>query len=178
MLANINDASTNPTPPILEPGRFDGGDKNPPIARLTAFHPLLFGTGVNEVDAAIAELLIPSDMTADIVGIGSVSPAPILPVVDVDVQKHGAGTQLREGKVDDIAADIKLPMPPHGKAFFHRQIAVRNTTELFAGIGDSGSLVVEKNSRRPVGLLFAIANGFTYCNYIDKVLTQLGLTIL
>lgn len=178
VLANVNDTSTNPRPPILEPGRLAGGTANPPIARLTHFHPLQMNTGVNEIDAAVAQLDIPTDMTEDIAGIGRVSPTALLPITNMAVVKHGATTMLRTGIVDDLDADIPVGFAPHGVAFFHHQFTVRDGMELFADHGDSGSLVVEPMSRQPVGLLFAIANGVTYCNYIGKVISELGLTIL
>jgi hypothetical protein len=160
--------------PILEPGRINGGSSNPPIANLTDFHPIDLRGGMNEIDVAIAELTISTDMTPDIVDIGRVSPGPMLPVIGQGVTKRGATTLRRVGVVDDLDADITVPYPPHGNGHFHHQFTVQGAGSRFANRGDSGSLVLDSVSRRPVGLLFAISDRVAFCNYIGKVLTQFG----
>jgi hypothetical protein len=173
VLADINGPINAP---ILEPGRNTGSAA---IANLTAFHPIDLTGGVNEIDAAIARLTVDTDMTEDIVDIGRVDPRPMLATSKMSVMKRGAFTLLRMGVVDDPNADITVPYPPHGEAHFHHQFTVRGVQARFANQGDSGSLVLESTSRRPLGLVFAIADRITFCNYIDKVLAQFGgLTIL
>jgi hypothetical protein len=177
VLANVNDSSS-PAPEILEPGLRDGGLANPPIARLAAFHPLSMEDGINEIDAAVAELVNQADMTNEIVDVGRISPDPLLPTAQMSVTKHGATTRRRTGIVDDIDTDVIVGFAPHGVAHFHHQIAIRDGDEVFADNGDSGSIVVDPVTLRPVGLLFAIGDGMTYCNYIGRVLDELGLRIL
>ena len=175
ILANINGA---PGALILEPARDDGGASNPPIAHLTDRQEILFGGPVNNIDAAIAELTVASDMTPDIELIGHIDPSPLDPLHLMSVIKHGRTTLLTNGVIDDVHADIGLGLPPHGVAFFHNQFTVSNLSMPFSAGGDSGSLVLEATTHRPLGLLFAIANGITYCNRIQPVLDRFAATIV
>ncbi|HEX8154458.1 MAG TPA: hypothetical protein VF698_15095, partial [Thermoanaerobaculia bacterium] len=163
---------------ILEPALDDGGAANNPIAHLTDFEPLRYGGAINEIDAAIAELADPNFMSADIEIIGAVAAPPIPPVEQTSVAKHGRTTLHQLGTIVDIHADRGFLYPGHGKAYFHDQIVVTGTHRAFADRGDSGSLVVDEATRRPVGLLFAISGSAVYCNYIEKVLTRFHAALL
>jgi hypothetical protein len=48
----------------------------------------------------------------------------------------------------------------------------------FSDAGDSGSLIVERKSKRPVGLLFGGSLSHTIANYIGDVLQELGVKII
>jgi hypothetical protein len=178
VLANIN--GTGGPHDILEPALNQGGSAHPAIARLTDFRRVALNTPAkNEIDAAIAQLITAGSMMPDIQGIGRVNPLPLSPAKLMSVLKHGAITQLRPGIVDDIAADVRIVYPGVGVANFHKQIAIKGTDEgSFAERGDSGALVVESVTRRPVGLLFAVSPPLAYCNRIDAVLGAFGATIL
>ena len=176
VLANVNRPGPSPVR-IVEPGA-PVGSGNPPIAQLTDHEPIVFGGAPNEIDAAIAELTDPAAMTPDIKNIGRVNPVPIAPAVLMSVRKHGARTLETAGIIEDIAADVPNIYPGVGSARFHRQIAVRRVGPVFARRGDSGALVVEAQTLRPVGLLFAVGTPLTFCNPIDKVLARFSATIL
>ncbi len=182
VLANVNRQNAAPPlahDPILEPSLGEKGRVNPPIARLTDFEPLVFNGPVNAIDAAIAELVNPADMTPEIESIGAVDGSSVLaPVQLMSVVKHGSTTFHTVGHVDDPHADITVRYPPFGLAYFHDQFTVRGNPSAFCAGGDSGSLVVEATSRKPVGLIFSEGNGVTYCNYIERVLTRFRATIL
>ncbi len=51
-------------------------------------------------------------------------------------------------------------------------------TGSFSDSGDSGSLIVDRKSRRATGLLFAGSATHTIANPIDEVLTALGVSLL
>jgi hypothetical protein len=174
VLANVNAAHVGDD--ILEPGLSQGGAANPPIAHLSDSVPLALNTTVqNLVDAAIAELIDPTAMAADIKVIGSVNPAPLEPASGMSVRKHGAMTLHRFGTIDDPNADIRVTYPGIGFAYFHQQFTVLGTAEgAFADRGDSGALVVESQSKRPVGLLFAVTPARAFCNRITTVLGAFG----
>lgn len=176
VLANVNRPGPVPVS-IVEPGP-PAGSANPPIAHLSDHESIAFGGAPNEMDAAVAELDDPTAMTPDIRSIGRVNPVPIAPAVLMSVRKHGARTFDTVGVIEDIAADVPNIYPGVGTARFHGQIAVRRVGPVFARRGDSGALVVETLSLRPVGLLFAVGAPLTFCNPIDRVLARFHATIL
>lgn len=177
ILANVN-GLPGANADILEPARDAGGATHPPIARLTERKELLFGGPINEIDAAIAQLNDPADMTPDIMVIGRIDRRTLPAVKLMSVIKHGRTTRYTCGIIEETKADIEMGFAPHGKAYFHGQIAVRGCSGLFGAGGDSGSLVLEATSRRPVGLLCGVANGLTYCNHVDKVLSHFTIQIV
>lgn len=168
VLANANNA--RPGDAILEPGPMDGGIANPPIARLTAFQPIDFNGAPNEIDAALAELNNSPDINSDI------ATEPMEAALYQSVWKRGRTTLTTVGVVMDLAADVRVR---YGNriAQFNDQIAVTGLDGAFSAPGDSGSLVVDAVSRRPVGLLFAGGGGITFCNHIPDVLDRFGVSI-
>jgi hypothetical protein len=68
--------------------------------------------------------------------------------------------------------------PPIGR--FRQQIVIQGLGGAFSDRGDSGSLVLEKATNRPVGLLFAGGTGtdgvvYTFANPILEVLDRLKI---
>jgi hypothetical protein len=174
VLANSNDAAIGD--PILEPGPADGGDKDDPIARLHAMVPLRFDDG-NTVDAAVGELLDPSDVLPEIAEIGPPLTDPVDAVLYRSVRKHGRTTGHTVGVVLDIAADIQVRFGMR-TVRFDDQFAVVGAGTPFSDGGDSGSLVVDAVSRAPVGLLFAGGGDTTFCNPIQAVLDGFDATVV
>ena len=67
------------------------------------------------------------------------------------------------------------------EAWFEDQIVVESVEpEHFARGGDSGSLIVDAETLRPVALLFAGSDttGITIANHIDLVLQRYGVTVV
>jgi hypothetical protein len=175
VLANSNDASLGDD--ILEPGPIDGGAANPPIAHLTDFETLDFSGAPNRIDAAIAELIHPADVDPQIDTIGPVVPPPMRAALYQSVRKRGRTTLHTIGVVMDLAADVRVRYG--GRiAQFNDQISVTGLNGPFSAGGDSGSLVVDAVTRRPVGLLFAGGAGNTFCNHIPDVLARFGVNIV
>jgi len=172
VLANSNDAAAGD--PILEPGPEDGGTS--PIARLTDFQPIDFD-GPNRIDAAIAEVIVPGDVLPEIAVIGPVQPSPSMPAVHQRVRKHGRTTLHTGGVVVDLAADIRVHYTA-GVAEFEGQIGIEGGDGAFALGGDSGSLVVDAESSRPVALVFAGGIGTVFANPIDDVLARFTVEIV
>ena len=81
------------------------------------------------------------------------------------------------GKVIDIAADVNIQYD-FGVARFIDQVVIVGDTGSFSDSGDSGSLIVDRKSRRATGLLFAGSATHTIANPIDEVLTALGVSLL
>jgi hypothetical protein len=173
VLANTNDGDIRDN--ILQPGPLDGGVR--PIARLTAYAQIGFDGKPNEIDAAIAELINPSEVSSEIETIGPVAAPPMPAALYQSVRKRGRTTLHTIGVVTDLAADVRVRYGTD-VALFNDQIAVTGVNGAFSAGGDSGSLVVDAVTRRPVGLLFAGGGGTTFCNHIPDVLDRFGVRIV
>ncbi|MFY9618606.1 MAG: hypothetical protein WAQ99_02245 [Pyrinomonadaceae bacterium] len=140
---------------ILEPGPEDGGTIEDPIAVLSDFEPIMDGKPAI-FDAAIARLLDPQFVTRDIRGIGFVQPPPLQVLVNHLVSKSGRTTQVTQGRIVGSAEDVSVNYRGCGLVNFEGQLAINGLRGPFALLGDSGSLVVDVDSRNPVGLFFAV----------------------
>jgi hypothetical protein len=165
--------------PIFQPGLLDGGDPaKDQIARLSEFVTLRRGAA-NRVDAAVAELLDP----------GLASPSPLPPVgklrsgeplpaaEGLAVEKVGRTTGHTTGRVFDVSADVRVGYDL-GTLVFADQILIAGDRGPFSAGGDSGSLIVARGKKRPVGLLFAGSESHTIANHAGEVLTALRAALL
>jgi hypothetical protein len=171
---------------IPQPGRLDGGIcPNDIIARLSQFVPILFGGGLNQVDAAIAKTS-PELVDRRVLRPGGFlqrfAQPHVAPVLNMLVQKSGRTTQYRRGIVDAVSATVDVSYAPlGGVARFTGQFRVRGLFgAVFSDRGDSGSLITTFPTNQPVGLLFAgnAANNFTFGNPIARVLNAFGVQIV
>jgi hypothetical protein len=174
VLADSNSGSIGDD--ILEPGPLDGGKANPPIAHLSDFEPIDFSGNANSIDAAIAELVNATDVDPEIDTIGAVQQPPMPAALYQSVRKRGRTTLHTIGVIMDLAADIRVRYGTN-IAQFEDQIAVSGVNGAFSAGGDSGSLVVDAVTRRPVALLFAGGTSTTFCNHISNVISRFGITI-
>lgn len=99
-----------------------------------------------------------------------------------NVCKMGRTSEFTVGKIVDAAHDTFVDYsamfgnaPRTNLAFFEDQIRVDGGTRAFSQQGDSGSLVLDADSLRPVGLLFAGTNRFSFCNHINNVMRALNI---
>jgi hypothetical protein len=162
---------------ILEPGPLDGGQPNNPIAELSDFEKIAFGGPPNAIDAAIARLIDPTDMTPDIAKIGRVVDPPVAAALYQSVRKHGRTTRHTVGVVMDLSADIRVRYGTQ-VAEFEDQIAIVGAGGPFSDGGDSGSLIVDAVTKQPVALLFAGGGATTFGCPISPVLARFGATIV
>jgi hypothetical protein len=154
VLANSNDAEIGDA--IMEPGPMDA-KFSLAIANLTDFEPLNIGpsSAANYFDAAIAEVIDVEEITPDIKMIGNVDPNTMPATLYQSVRKHGRTTGHTIGVVMDVSADITVYYGTQA-AQFEDQMTIRGAGgAFFSQGGDSGSLVVDGVTRKPVGLLFA-----------------------
>jgi hypothetical protein len=172
VLANCNKASLGD--PILEPGADDGGANYPPIAELTAFEPLV---GVNIMDAAIARVLKPGDVTPDIRDIGCIEPPAGPSSLYQSVRKYGRTTRHTMGIVADIAADFRVNVD-NDLIDFENQLAINGVSGIFSDGGDSGSVIVDAVTKSAVALLLAGGNGLTFASPIGPVLNRFGVEVV
>lgn len=159
--------------PILYPGRQDGGTPIHAIARLTASSVIKDGQAA--VDAAIAELLPQALDDVDFSIHGARTPLRIAaPRRNMQIVKMGKQSGVTQGVVRDVDFSVTLPYPHLGRLVqLHGQ--VRCTT--YSVGGDSGALVVEKQTGAVVGLHLGSANGASFFTPIGAVLSALSITL-
>lgn len=177
VLANCN--AGQPGDDIYQPGPYDGGVA-PPIAKLADFVPLDFSGAANQVDAAIAELVVQGSVSPTIKMIGAVGGVAVTPVAGLPVKKCGRTTNLTSGHIEGISEDVPIEYEGFGTAYFEDQVAIRGANTLFSAGGDSGSLVVTAEGNLPVALHFAgdVSKGLSFAASITGVLGRLGVTVL
>jgi hypothetical protein len=164
---------------VLQPGPSDGPGER--IATVSRFLPIRPAT-TTDVDAALAELSVP-DNPAVLAPIGRlVSTIPGRAAERMPIEKVGRATGYTTGTVFDIAADFPIPYS-FGQVTLRDQILIQNPEGDFAFSGDSGSLIVDRDTKTAVGLLcgcsYSRERGFYgVANHLDKVLSTLGVTLV
>ncbi|HLI86623.1 MAG TPA: hypothetical protein VKV17_22140 [Bryobacteraceae bacterium] len=162
--------------PIFQPGLLDNG--NPAtdgIARLARFIPLQ-ANAANTVDCAIAEVIDPAQVSKAILEMGP--PAGVAAAqIHMAVQKSGRTTGFTAGQVASIDTDVSVQYETGTFTFESQIVVVGMNGSQFSDNGDSGSLIVERNSNAAVGLLFAGSASHTLANHISQVLAALNVTL-
>ena len=164
---------------IFQPGLLDkNSPSNDVIAKLSKFITLQTGTP-NIVDCAIAEVTGNKLVSARVMPkVGKLSSGqPLAAAVAMKVEKTGRTTGYTSGTISDVSANVKVGYDI-GTLTFSDQIIIVGGTTSFSEAGDSGSLIVEQNAKRPVGLLFAGSGSHTIANHIEDVLDQLKVSIV
>jgi hypothetical protein len=154
---------------IFQPGLLDGGKvKRDQIASLSKAIKMKT-VGMNAVDAAIAEVLKKSDVSAVIPVIG-IPTGKRDATRNIIVHKFGRTTSYTSGYITDTDALVQVEYD-RGVMTFDGQIVIHSMDrKKFSDSGDSGSLIVEKPTGKAVGLLFAGGTGYTLANPIGAVL--------
>lgn len=125
----------------------------------------------NLVDAALARPLNASDVTNDILDVGTIQ-GQAAGSLGLAVKKSGRTTELTSGEIIqiDVVANVS----------YGAGLTARFVDQLMAGAmsqgGDSGSAVLDTNNRI-VGLLFAGSTSTTIINRIENVFSALGVTL-
>ncbi|HAO32773.1 MAG TPA: hypothetical protein PLU26_07125 [Candidatus Competibacter sp.] len=180
VLANSSPLASGTVPPggdeILEPGPLDGGEPHPPIAELTDWEPINF-SGINVMDAAIARVFKGDDVFPNILVIGSVAAGVSPPKLYQSVRKHGRTTLHTVGVIMDLSANIKVRYG-NNLVTFDNQLGIVGAGGTFSSGGDSGSLIVDGVTRKPVALLFAGGGGMTFASPINPILKRFNVKIM
>jgi hypothetical protein len=162
--------------PIFQPGLLDGGNAaTDRVAALTRFIPLVPGGVMNKVDCAIAKGTSAAILSRDILHIGPPTGSAAA-VFDMRVHKFGRTTSYTVGRVTSIATDVTVTYEA-GNITFEDQIIIQGDPGSFSAAGDSGSLILERQTNRAVGLLFAGSSTHTIANHIQDVLAALSVTL-
>lgn len=131
----------------------------------------------NLVDAAVARPYRPEDFSeAVVLNIGKITGTKA-PYINQQVRKMGRTTGHTEGYVQLLNAVVDVSYGNDGVARFQNQIIIGSNGVSFSQGGDSGSLIVDKDENKAVGLLFAGSETTTIANPIDLVLQELSITI-
>jgi hypothetical protein len=172
VLALAGDATRGDS--IVAPANPD--DKAAPIAILTDFEPLKADGTANRFDAAIAKLNRKDDVKAEIPLIGVPKLSPMDPVLYRSVRKYGAGTGATIGVITDIHASVTLDLNT-GSYLFADVIQVVGAGGPFSTGGDSGALVVDALTRRPIGLIIGGKGNRSFLSPIKVVLKRFGMQL-
>jgi hypothetical protein len=154
------------------------------VGFLSRFQPLAFDGTENTVDAALATTAY-TVAKPDLHASFSINPQMQNdPVIGMVVYKEGARTGSTYGIIVGVYGALDIGYKPDGvskTARFVRQLVIAGIGEPFSLPGDSGSLVLERATNRPVGLLFAGGTGsdgrdYTFANPIVNVKNALNIS--
>jgi len=158
--------------PILYPGPLDGGLGGDVIAHLAEFVPFeASGAFVNIMDAAVAAVVPErrAELRSRIALIGTVPGDTAVATRGMKVRKVGRTTGLTHGEVRDVNFRFVLDYGPGvGAVGFVDQVLCTRYTDG----GDSGSLVLEEDTDRVIGLHFAGASGGSVFSPIRPILRR------
>jgi S1-C subfamily serine protease len=175
-------ANENALPPgtaIFQPGLLDGGNvATDRIATLARFIPLE-ADKPNRVDCALAAILdAPTVRPAIMPKIGRLtSVEPIEATEGMRVEKTGRATGYTTGTVFDVSATAAIQFDL-GMLTFEDQVLVRGDAGAFSDGGDSGSLIVDRETGRATGLLIGGSPQFAIANHIGDVLQALNVKLV
>ncbi|MGH2620625.1 MAG: hypothetical protein ACRDHG_08665 [Anaerolineales bacterium] len=127
---------------------------------------------INRVDAAVARPVNPADLLPEILDIGEVQ-GTLVPTLGMAVRKSGRTTGYTTGQINVIDTTVTVSYGESRTARFEGQFV---TTPMSQG-GDSGSLLVDGETPRAVGLLFAGSAQATIYNPIQDVLEALQIDL-
>ena len=167
---------------IQAPGKATGFPDPVTVGYLARFKEIRFDGGENIVDAALAytsfKAASPSLHT------DAFTLAPQMqnePFIGMLVRKEGARTGTTTGIIVGLYAALDIPYQQGKVARFVRQLVILGVgNKPFSQPGDSGSLIIEHETKRPVGLLFAGGKAgdgreYTFANYIVNVKNELEI---
>ncbi|MEY2479585.1 MAG: hypothetical protein QOI04_512 [Verrucomicrobiota bacterium] len=145
------------------------------IAKLAAVIPL-DRAGPNKVDCALAKVLQSKSVSGVPPNpIGALQSAvPLDPQPGMKVEKFGAATGHTIGTVASTSATFKVDYMTAPGLLLEEQIQIENGDEDFCAHGDSGSLIVDVESKQAVGLLTVNMDGFALANRLSNVVTALS----
>lgn len=167
--------------PVIQPGYLDFSCSFPPmgvVGGLSAWSTYNL-TGNNTIDAAVAAtqpLWIGTATPCN--GYGVPRETTVVATIGMEVMKYGRTTRFTTGTVlaDNVTS---LIFDGVNLVTFVNQIEILSDPEFagFGGPGDSGSLIVTRDGRNPVALLFAGSSFSTLGNPIDTVLTDMSTAV-
>jgi hypothetical protein len=169
---------------VLQPAMGDVATPADRIGTVARFLPIERGRHArNLADAGIALIDPEIAINNSVCGVdplkGSRPPRRRMQVV-----KHGRSTQITEGTITDYPIHVVVTLK-HADlslvARFNNQMRIEPSDQLaFAEGGDSGSLIIDKESNQAVGLFFAAPDtgAYAFANPIEAVFKLLEIDLL
>lgn len=162
---------------IYQPGILDNGDVGRDRIASLSDTVRLDLRNFNVVDAAIAELDDNGMASSEILYIGN-SAGPGNARRGMIVHKFGRTTAYTVGTITSTATDVIVRYET-GEITFEDQILMTSAgSRPFSAGGDSGSLIIDRDSGQAVGLLFAGSETHTLANHIGEVLAALQVDLV
>jgi len=148
---------------------------HPRLATLADWSPLI-RSHPNQTDAAIADTLLDGFHTTafSILGIGQLNPAPTRATKGLLVKKAGRTTRVTNGRCTQTLATVRVDYGDRTLLFIDQDIFEGDPAP-FSAPGDSGSLIVTRDTNSPTSLLFAGGAGLTVGNPIHFVVHEFEL---
>ncbi|HEY6139326.1 MAG TPA: hypothetical protein VI670_16300 [Thermoanaerobaculia bacterium] len=160
----------------LQPGPLDGGASDvDAIGSLTRFEPLRDDV-MNHMDAALASVDDDTVVHASSLHIGAVTSRTEV-LLDMEVHKYGRTSEYTTGRVSSISTDVKVAYDS-GLFIFEGQILIRGNGMPFSAPGDSGSLILTRDTNEAVGLLFAGSAVVTAANHLGPIFDHFGILLV
>lgn len=128
------------------------------------------------IDAALANCLIDGRHTISrsILGLGDLGTSPLDASVGLPVTKSGRTTGVTRGQCTAVGASVRVGYGDFDAVLTDQDIYAADSGE-FSAAGDSGSLIVTRETNRPVSLLFAGGGGLTIGNPFRHVVAAFNL---
>jgi hypothetical protein len=174
---------------VMQPGYYDNTSPPNDVGILWDYSPLSVTTSSNTdvpssfVDAAVAWTDDPRIHDAAVTPVfqdgSELDPDFSDPREGMEVIKQGRTTELTHGTIQNVGMDIVVGYGPQGTppyAHFVYGVVIGGTGgKSFSDFGDSGSLVLEAATKKPVALLLGGDGTVTYANVIRDVKTALKI---
>ena len=183
ILANLNELA--PGTPIFQPGLLDSGNpETDQIAELGRFIELDF-SGPNRVDCAIAKILNTNAVDPTFLPkVGALkSRTPVKAYEGMQVHKIARTTGYTTGGVVDPSAAVKFDVGTRYLTM-EDQVLIDGGRRLFSERGDSGAVVVDRDTGRAMALLVGGVDAvpgkrpLTVASPLAEVLTRLGVRLV
>jgi hypothetical protein len=152
---------------VVQPALADGGTLAGHAVAELSVHTSVLGEPEVEVDAALAVLLDQAGFEPEICGL--VRPQGTrAPAIGLGVERRGrstpAGGPVARGRISDRDLDVSVAVPGGGTILYqdHFRVEPLQSGTSFSVGGDSGSLILERNGPRAVGLLVGGDPGGSY----------------
>jgi len=157
---------------IYQPGPLDGGTSEDEIGELSDYVPLIFNdfNNPNYVDAALCKPNSESDVLDYLLELNYPNGVKEAEIGE-QVAKSGRTTGVTENTITGFCGLIEVFYDAMTIGFFDDQVV---TGYMHDG-GDSGSLLIDKNTKEAVGLLFAGSPSMTLHNRATKVAEALEI---
>lgn len=107
----------------------------------------------------------------------TLEPTPIMPAINMVVRKEGRTTLLTRGRVGAVNVGTRVAIAGNQHAQFEGTFHVSGDNEFrFSEPGDSGAIVIDETTSRPVGMIIGLTDGgVTVVMPLERIIQELGI---